>query len=31
MRVVIDTNVLASRFLSPKEAPAQVFEQWRWA
>lgn len=29
MRIVIDTNVVVSRFLSPKGAPAQIFEKWR--
>ncbi len=28
MRVVIDSNVLVSRFLSPTGAPAKLFEQW---
>jgi len=29
MRVVIDTNVVISRFLSPTGTPAQIFEQWQ--
>jgi putative PIN family toxin of toxin-antitoxin system len=29
MRVVIDTNVVVSRFLSPSGAPAKVFDLWR--
>ncbi|GAB6273794.1 MAG: putative toxin-antitoxin system toxin component, PIN family [Peptococcaceae bacterium] len=29
MRIVIDTNVVVSRFLSPKGTPAQIFEKWR--
>lgn len=29
MRVVIDTNVVISRFLSPTGTPAQLFEQWQ--
>lgn len=29
MRVVIDTNVVASAFLSPKGTPARLIEQWR--
>ncbi|MCL5961188.1 MAG: putative toxin-antitoxin system toxin component, PIN family [Chloroflexi bacterium] len=28
MRVVMDTNVVVSRFLSPRGTPALVFEQW---
>lgn len=28
MRVVVDTNVLVSRYLSPLGKPAQVFAQW---
>ena len=28
MRVVLDTNVLVSRFLSPSGAPAQIFAMW---
>lgn len=28
MRVVLDTNVLVSRFLSPSGPPAQVFDLW---
>ena len=28
MRIVIDTNVLVSAFLSPHDAPAQVFRQY---
>ncbi|KFD40692.1 hypothetical protein DK28_0201695 [Peptococcaceae bacterium SCADC1_2_3] len=29
MRIVIDTNVIVSRFLSSKGTPAQIFEKWR--
>lgn len=28
MKVVIDTNVLVSRFLSPKGPPAEIFARW---
>jgi putative PIN family toxin of toxin-antitoxin system len=28
MRVVFDTNVVVSRFLSPSGAPARIFEMW---
>lgn len=28
MKVVVDTNVLVSRFLSPRGPPAQVFDLW---
>jgi hypothetical protein len=29
MRIVIDNNVVVSRFLSSKGTPAQIFEKWR--
>jgi len=29
MRVVIDTNVIVSRYLSPKGSPAQILKQWK--
>jgi putative PIN family toxin of toxin-antitoxin system len=29
MRVVLDTNVLISAFVSSKGAPAQIFDLWR--
>ena len=28
MRVVVDTNVLVSRFLSPSGPPAELFARW---
>jgi len=29
MRVVVDTNVVVSRYLAPRGAPSLVFEHWR--
>jgi len=29
MRVVLDTNVIVSRYLSPKGSPAQILKQWK--
>ncbi len=29
MRIVLDTNVVVSRFLSPKGPPAEIFVKWQ--